>query len=119
MANDNLNKIICKTIDDAIKKKNIVSGKDITYVCYVSKICNKEKKIYQVTYNNSNYVVKLKNIDLNLYDEIHLVIPQGNFKNKYVLEDTCLNFSTINRLNEEINILQQQIDKLNKLVKNI
>lgn len=112
MANDNLNKIICKTIDDAIKKKNIVSGKDITYVCYVSKICNKEKKIYQVTYNNSNYVVKLKNIELNLYDEIHLIIPQGNFKDKYVLEDTCYNHLAEN------NDIQIDENELETTVKN-
>jgi len=89
---NSINKIICDMITDAVQKINDTSGRDITYPCIVTKIYSDENT-YQLSYKNSNYVVKLSNISLKLYDTVHLVLPQGNFKDKYVLEDICCKYS--------------------------
>lgn len=96
MTND-LTKIICDTIEDAIQKSNTTSGKDMTYLCTVTQVYQNNVNTYQLTCQNVNYVVELKHIRLKLNDTVHLVIPQGNFKNKYVLEDTCYNHLAENK----------------------
>lgn len=88
MIND-INKTICDTIYAAIEKKNITSNKDITYLCTVTQIYPENANTYQLTCEDTDYTVTLNNITLNLYDEVHLVVPQGDFSKKYVLEDIC------------------------------
>ena len=85
-----LNKIICDTINNAYSNKEKGLDRDITYVCIVTE--KNENDMYQLTYEDKNYRVKLSNIELDPYDKVHLIIPQGNFKNMYVLEDVALNY---------------------------
>lgn len=82
--NNEINKIICDAINTAVENKFKQLNKDITYVCT---IIEKDKNKYKLSYENVTYDVTLSNISPNLYEKVHLVIPQGNFKNKYVLED--------------------------------
>lgn len=88
-----INKIICDAIDEAFTKKIMFLGRDITYPCMVTQVYPDNENTYQLTYQNINYVVTLSNIKLNLYDKVHLVAPQGDFKNKFVLEDVCHNYT--------------------------
>ena len=85
-----LNKILCDTINNAYSNKEKRLDRDITYVCIVTE--KNENNMYQLTYEDKNYRVKLSNIELDIYDKVHLIIPQGNFKNMYVLEDVALNY---------------------------
>ena len=85
-----LNKIICDTINNAYSNKEKRLDRDITYVCIVTE--KNENDMYQLTYEDKNYHVKLSNLELDIYDKVHLIIPQGNFKNMYVLEDVALNY---------------------------
>lgn len=82
--NNEINKIICDAINTAVENKFKQLNKDITYICT---IIEKDKNRYKLSYKNVTYDVILSNISPNLYEKVHLVIPQGNFKNKYVLED--------------------------------
>lgn len=91
MIND-ISKSICDTIYQAVEQKNITSNKDITYLCTVTCIYPDNPNTYQLTYKDTDYTVTLNNITLNIYDEVHLVIPQGDFSKKYVLEDVCFNY---------------------------
>lgn len=88
-----INKIICDAIDEAFTKKAMSFRRDITYPCIVTQVYTDNENTYQLTYQNVNYVVKMSNIKLNLYDKVHLVAPQGDFKNKFVLEDICHNYT--------------------------
>lgn len=88
--NNEINKIICDAINTAVENKFKQLNKDITYICT---IIEKDKNRYKLSYKNVTYDVILSNISPNLYEKVHLVIPQGNFKNKYVLED-IVNSST-------------------------
>ncbi len=92
MIND-ISKSICDTIYQAVEKKNITSNKDMTYLCTVTEIYPDNPNTYRLTYENNNYIVTLNNITLKLCDEVHLVIPQGNFLKRYVLEDVCSKYT--------------------------
>lgn len=85
-----LNKILCDTINNAYSNKEKRLDRDITYVCMVTE--KNKNDMYQLTYEDKNYYVKLSNIELDIYDKVHLIIPQSNFKNMYVLEDVALNY---------------------------
>ena len=59
-----LNKILCDTINNAYSNKEKRLDRDITYVCIVTE--KNENDMYQLTYEDKNYHVKLSNIDLLL-----------------------------------------------------
>lgn len=69
MTND-LTKIICDTIENAIQKSNTTSGKDMTYLCTVTQVYQNNVNTYQLTCQNVNYVVELKHIRLKLNDTV-------------------------------------------------
>lgn len=82
---DQINKIICETVNRAINKKSDDFRKDVTYVCTVEEVY--ENRMYRLKYNDMSYFVTLSNITPDLHEKLRLVIPQGNMKDKYVLED--------------------------------
>lgn len=82
---------ILDAINYAIDKKTSNLEYDSTLICTVVKVYPDTPNTYQLSYKNTTYTVTTKNITLALQDTVHLVIPKGNFSNKYVLEDTSLN----------------------------
>lgn len=92
MIND-ISKSICDTIYQAVEKKNITANKDMTYLCTVTEVYPGTQKTYRLTYEDTDYTVTLNNINPKLYDKVHLVIPQGDFSKKYVLEDVCRTYA--------------------------
>lgn len=63
------------------------SDRDYTYTCEVTKIYADNPGTYELTYKSNTYVVKLTKIAPKMHDVLHLMIPQGNLKEKFVLED--------------------------------
>ena len=80
------------TISYAIDKKISHPDCDFTLICKVTKIYSSELKSYQLQHKDTFYNVTTQNIPLELQDTVHLVIPEGNFNNKYILEDTVFNY---------------------------
>lgn len=98
-----LNKIICDTINNAYSNKEKRLDRDITYICTVTEV-NETSNYYELTYEDNKYYFRPSNIKLQLYDTVHLIIPQGNFKNMYILEDISSgivagNYSVLNKNN--------------------
>lgn len=98
-----LNKILCDTINNAYSNKEKRLDRDITYVCMVTEV-NETSNYYELTYEDNKYYFRPSNIKLQLYDKVHLIIPQGNFKNMYILEDISSgivagNYSVLNKNN--------------------
>lgn len=96
-----LNKIICDTINNAYSNKEKRLDRDITYICTVTEV-NETSNYYELTYEDNKYYFRPSNIKLQLYDTVHLIIPQGNFKNMYILEDISSgivtgNYSVLNK----------------------
>lgn len=89
---DQINKIICETVNRAINKKSDDFRKDVTYVCTVEEAY--ENRTYRLKYNDMSYFVTLSNIAPALHEKLRLVIPQGNMKDKYVLEDVIGKYNT-------------------------
>ncbi|MDY4819987.1 MAG: hypothetical protein SO206_07115 [Bacilli bacterium] len=96
-----LNKIICDTINNAYSNKEKQLNRDVTYICTVTEV-NEKSNYYELTYEDKKYYIRPSNIKLKLYDVVHLIIPQGNFKNMYILEDVSTgivagNYSVLNK----------------------
>lgn len=85
---NSINKIICETVNEAINKKSKELERDVTYVCRVEEIFQ-DSNMYRLRHDDKSYIVSLTNITPNLYDLVHLVLPKGNLKDKYVIEDIC------------------------------
>jgi len=83
---------LLETINYAIEKKTVNLEYDFTLLCKVTKVYSQERKSYQIQYKDTFYNVTTKNIPLYVNDIIHLIVPKGNFSNKYVLEDVALNY---------------------------
>lgn len=90
--NDKVTKQLLDTIDYAIESKTSNLEYDTTLLCKVVKIYPNNSKTYQLQYKNAYYTITTKNIVLSIHDSVHLVIPKGNFSNKYLLEDVSLNY---------------------------
>lgn len=82
---EKIQKRLLETMDKS--NKNVDSGRDYTYTCEVTKIYADNPGTYELTYKGNVYVVKLKKIAPQMHDVLHLMIPQGNLKEKFVLED--------------------------------
>lgn len=89
---DKVTKQLLDTIDYAIDSKISNLEYDSTLPCKVVKIYPNNSKTYQLQYKNAYYTIITKNITLSLHDSVHLVIPKGNFSNKYLLEDVSLDY---------------------------
>ena len=90
---NSINKIICQTVNEAINKKSKEFERDVTYVCRVEERI-KDTNMYKLKHNNVSYIVPFVNITPKIYDIVHLILPKGNLKDKYVLEDVIGKYST-------------------------
>jgi len=88
---DQLNKIICETVNKAINIKSNDFKRDVTYVCTVEEEYLNNR--YRLKHNNTIYFVTLSNIKPNIHEKVRLILPQGNLKDKYVLEDVIGKYS--------------------------
>ena len=88
-----LNKVICETVNSAFEKKSKELRRDVTYVCIVEGKVS-DPNMYKLKYNNVTYFVTLSNISPKENEKVHLVFPQGNSKDKYVLEDVIAGYNT-------------------------
>ena len=82
---EKIQKRLLETIDKT--NKNTDSDRDYTYTCEVTNIYTNNPGTYELTYKSNTYVVKLNRITPQMHDVLHLMIPQGNLKEKFVLED--------------------------------
>lgn len=80
-----IKQIICETINRALSEHCKNCTRDFTYVCDVVEDCG--NNTYRLTYKNSEYYITTKNATLPLHTKVHMVIPCGNFDNKFLLED--------------------------------
>lgn len=118
---NNYSKQICDVINDAISKREEKADKDVTYICSVMEI--NENHMYKLRYNNADYDISLNNITPKLGDKLHLVIPQGDFKNKYILEDIISSVGgadpRYDGLDERVTALEEELDGVSDIVNNI
>ena len=84
---------LLETINYAIDKKTSKLEYDFTLICKVTKVYSQERRSYQIQHKDTFYNITTKNIPLYINDTVHLIIPKGNFGNKYVLEDAALNYA--------------------------
>lgn len=83
---------LLETINYAIEKKISHPNCDFTLICRVVKIHPDSFRSYQIQHKDALYNITTKNISLKLQDTVHLVIPEGNFADKYILEDAALEY---------------------------
>lgn len=62
------------------------------YIGIVEQVLGATK--YQVRYNNTSYEINTKNtLGLKISDTVHVIVPNNNVKNRYILEDLIVSFA--------------------------
>ena len=82
---DVLTKQIKLAVDTIISKATFTKE----YIGVIEKVIN--TKHFKIRFNNASYEIHTKNnLNLKVHDNVHIVVPNNNLHNKYMLEDVIV-----------------------------
>ena len=91
MATDNEKAIdvLCKQIKYAVNTLIAKANFNREYIGVIEKVITNQK--FAVRFNDATYEINTKNkLNLKVHDNVHVVIPNNNIRNRYILEDVIV-----------------------------
>ena len=91
-----------QAIDILVKQMMTIASNEVSnasfskeYTGIVEEILGSNK--YKIRYNNASYIFTTKNsLNLKPYSTVHIVVPNNNISQKYILEDLITTFGGTN-----------------------